>query len=275
MILRICSDLHLEFMSFDKLERLLNMYLPPDDRDKDSILLLAGDCMVFEHYKTTGLPLFRLLSKRFKQVIKVLGNHTWYGGTWWNNYKSFWSERLLPKNVTILDRDYIIIGDVAFIGATLWTSMNNRDPITMFHCERAMNDYNLIKYQAIPDGPYGSATVRISAESTVTRHEEDVAFIKSALNALRNTVSKHIVITHHMPSFQSVDPIYAGDMLNHAFASDLDELILTYQPQLFVHGHTHSSCDYMIDNTRVICNPLGYHSNQLNKNYNKALFLEI
>jgi predicted phosphodiesterase len=29
-------------------------------------------------------------------------------------------------------------------------------------------------------------------------------------------------------------------------------------PKLIVHGHTHDPCDYMIGETRVICNPRGY-----------------
>ena len=32
-----------------------------------------------------------------------------------------------------------------------------------------------------------------------------------------------------------------------------------YQPQLWVHGHVHNSCDYKVgDATRIVCNPHGY-----------------
>lgn len=278
MLLRIVSDLHSEWFTYNKFEKLLKSYLPIDDRDSDSTLIMAGDIGSFEKYSTTFKPLLEIVSKRFKHVIMVYGNHEFYSGTWWDKYKTFWSDKSLPSNVTVLDKDYLIIGDIAFIGATLWTSMNNRDPVTMFMCERGMNDYNLIKYPVVPDGPYSMANVRISAESTVARHESDIAFIKSALHALRNTVPKKIVITHHLPSFKSVNPIYYGDTLNYAFASDLDEIISLYQPDLWVHGHTHSSCSYDIEGTHVICNALGYHGTNETSgktNYNKKLFIEV
>ena len=37
-------------------------------------------------------------------------------------------------------------------------------------------------------------------------------------------------------------------------------LIEERQPALWVHGHTHDSCDYRVGNTRVICNPRGYEN---------------
>ncbi len=40
------------------------------------------------------------------------------------------------------------------------------------------------------------------------------------------------------------------------------------------HGHIHSSSDYKIGNTRVVCNPKGY-SVELNKNFKPNLVLEV
>jgi Icc-related predicted phosphoesterase len=51
---------------------------------------------------------------------------------------------------------------------------------------------------------------------------------------------------------------FEGDPLSPAFSSDLSELILKYQPALWVHGHTHGSIDCTIGETRVLCNPKGY-----------------
>jgi hypothetical protein len=30
------------------------------------------------------------------------------------------------------------------------------------------------------------------------------------------------------------------------------------QPKLWIHGHTHDRCDYVLAETRVVANPLGY-----------------
>ena len=31
-----------------------------------------------------------------------------------------------------------------------------------------------------------------------------------------------------------------------------------YQPKLWIHGHSHDRCDYLLRKTRVVANPLGY-----------------
>jgi len=31
-----------------------------------------------------------------------------------------------------------------------------------------------------------------------------------------------------------------------------------HQPKLWIHGHGHDRCDYVLGKTRVVANPLGY-----------------
>jgi hypothetical protein len=45
--------------------------------------------------------------------------------------------------------------------------------------------------------------------------------------------------------------------LTAAFASDLDWM-LDGRAALWVHGHTHLSCDYEVGGTRVVANQRGY-----------------
>ena len=59
-------------------------------------------------------------------------------------------------------------------------------------------------------------------------------------------------------SGESIDPTLRSDLLNGAFASNLNELVLSSGALLWVHGHTHYWVDYSIGNTRVMCNPRGY-----------------
>jgi len=35
---------------------------------------------------------------------------------------------------------------------------------------------------------------------------------------------------------------------------------------LWIHGHTHDSFDYVVNGTRVVCNPRGYAPNGVNEN---------
>jgi predicted phosphodiesterase len=55
-------------------------------------------------------------------------------------------------------------------------------------------------------------------------------------------------------------PWYANDQLmNGAYHSSLEELI-EQRPciKLWTHGHTHEPFDYMVHDTRIVCNPRGY-----------------
>jgi len=63
--------------------------------------------------------------------------------------------------------------------------------------------------------------------------------------------------------------------LNGAYASELFEDIMDTQPDLWCHGHIHSSSDYMIGNTRVVCNSRGYFKIEMNKDFNPTLTIEV
>ncbi|MCZ8101045.1 MAG: metallophosphoesterase, partial [Burkholderiales bacterium] len=67
---------------------------------------------------------------------------------------------------------------------------------------------------------------------------------------------RRVVVTHHLPSWHSVSPAYVAAPSNPAFASDLDALVP--RADLWIHGHTHSSHDYLLGGCRVVCNPRGY-----------------
>ncbi len=45
---------------------------------------------------------------------------------------------------------------------------------------------------------------------------------------------------------------------DHFFRCDMVDLIRANKPRLWLHGHTHTPCDYDFHATRVICNPRGY-----------------
>ncbi|MDX8482282.1 hypothetical protein RFN28_28060 [Mesorhizobium sp. VK24D] len=67
------------------------------------------------------------------------------------------------------------------------------------------------------------------------------------------------MFVHASPAARAIDSSrFNGDLLNAAYASDLSALIEAGRPALWLHGHTHDSCDYQVGNTRVVCNPRGY-----------------
>ena len=49
--------------------------------------------------------------------------------------------------------------------------------------------------------------------------------------------------------------------MNGGYHSDLSEFILDHpQIKLWTHGHTHHPFDYVIGETRIVCNPRGYEN---------------
>ena len=73
-----------------------------------------------------------------------------------------------------------------------------------------------------------------------------------------NIQENDVVVTHHLPSTLSIGDQFKTSELNRFFVCDMSNIILDKKPVLWLHGHTHESCDYVVGDTRVICNPYGY-----------------
>ena len=71
--------------------------------------------------------------------------------------------------------------------------------------------------------------------------------------------------------------MYQNDSLtNFAYYSDLSEFILDHpQIKLWTHGHMHNPFDYMIGDTRIVCNPRGYEGYEPDSGWNPNIVLEI
>jgi len=44
----------------------------------------------------------------------------------------------------ILEKEFVTIDDVTFIGGTLWTDFNNADSLTLYHIKTMMNDFRIV-----------------------------------------------------------------------------------------------------------------------------------
>jgi Icc-related predicted phosphoesterase len=85
---------------------------------------------------------------------------------------------------------------------------------------------------------------------------------------------KNIVVTHHAPSPKSVLKEYKDDIVSSAYASNLESMILQYQPQFWIHGHIHVPIVYEVGMTKIVCNPYGYMNEPFN-GFNKDLIIQI
>lgn len=61
--------------------------------------------------------------------------------------------------------------------------------------------------------------------------------------------------------------------MDAAYASNLEALIEARGPALWVHGHIHTSSDFRIGATRIVCNPRGYPG--IESGFNASLTVDL
>ncbi len=232
MRVHILCDLHLEFAPFK-----------PNNADAD-VIVLAGDV----HTGRNGIKwMFKAFPDR--PVIYILGNHEFYGQKI-PKLTSEIKELAEGTNVHVLENDRVDIGNVVFLGATLWTDF------------RLNGDVVLAEVAAV-SSVTDFRRIRITPSYRRFRPTDARRFCAQSLAWLDQQTKeaagkKIVVVTHHAPSPQSIPPKFRSDPLNPAFASNLEPFIATCGAALWIHGHIHQSADYMIGSTRVTANPRGY-----------------
>ncbi|HWA78755.1 MAG TPA: metallophosphoesterase [Acetobacteraceae bacterium] len=232
----VASDLHLEFASF---EPLLDQ--------RPDLVVLAGDIALGAegmHWARTHFPGI--------PTLVTIGNHEAYGDL----LKLTIAEcrAAVGPDLYFLENDAVVLSlkgrSVRVLGTCLWSDFNllgaDRQLESMHLAERVMADYKLIDHRGR----------RLRAADTLSFHQAAVAWLEQTLSTPH--AGPTVVVTHHAPSIRSVPPMFKASLLSPAFNSDLEPLIFSHQPELWIHGHTHWSVDYALGRTRVYSNQRGY-----------------
>jgi predicted phosphodiesterase len=259
MKLWILSDLHCEIAPF-----LLGNNAPQFD-----ILIAAGDICT---------PLFRAIEivaelANGRPAIFVAGNHEFYGFPTpftMRDAIAKGKQRAKELGVYYLENESVGIDGALFIGATLWTDyrLYQNEAEGMNDAKRAMNDHRHIF-------PFDLGAP-LSPQQCQKWHDESVKYLDTEMS--KSFAGKRVIVTHHLPHRDCISPRFLGNFLNPAFCSDLDWLIRKQQPDIWVHGHTHSPVDVMVAQTRIVANPRGYFSKNYgteNKGFDEILVIGI
>lgn len=206
-------------------------HMPDPDTD---LLLLAGDTGTNTSQTRWFEDLDRLRPNTWR--LDIPGNHWGYDKTPWEECEQ-----------TLVSDAY----GLKIVGATLWTDFNlYGDPQrAKEHAHLGMNDY---RTYIRPDRQW------LEPHHTEEWNRQHIEFLRQFGKAA------DIIMTHHAPSSKSIAPEFIHDyQLNPCFVSNLDDLVKELKPRLWIHGHTHTSCEYIISDgllatTTVICNPRGY-----------------
>ena len=242
MKLNFVNDIHLEFGAL------------PENPSGNDVLVLAGDVTI-----KNRVDWINEIASNFKHVVYVLGNHEFYHQNLDNTYRK--TKEQLADNVYLLQNESVTLDGIAFHGTTLWSDFDRGNPLSYLQCENAVNDFRTIRAD---NGKRRFTTQRAHREHNV------------ATVFLRENVKKgDVVVTHHGPTYKSLDDKHRGDSINGAYVSDLADLIMDLDPVLWFHGHLHNSSDYMVANTRVLCNPRGYVGHETNPDFDVHKFVKI
>lgn len=205
-------------------------------------------------------------------VVMVAGNHEFHG-TVLADELARGQDEAARLGVDLLERRTVDVAGLRFSGCTLWTDYEldgpDRRSRAMERARRGMPDHRAIVAAHDASG----APLPFLPEHALWCHLDSFLFLHGALLSTHTHAAKQVVVTHHAPHRNSVDPAYAGDPLNPAFASDLGHMIAAAQPALWVHGHVHASADYRMRATRVVCNPKGYPGEDTG--FDPALVVEV
>lgn len=244
----ILSDLHFEWN---------NSFLIPKFNDV-KFLILAGDIGSFKSH----LPFIEDAATKYT-VIYILGNHEFYGHSL-KEVRDFWNSVNI-ENFYFLDNKSIVIDGIKFIGSTLWVNFDNENPNCIINAPSEIKDFSKIMNNANDD--------YITAYDIIEEFKISHDFIKEELYKEDNL--KKVLITHYAFSSQSVAENYKVNpkdiKKNPYFYSNLEYLIGNSGASMAIHGHMHHSSDYMLGDTRVICNPLGYPEHH-NINFDLHIF---
>lgn len=229
MKIQLVSDLHLEFLIPVQVEELANRI---SYNTKADILVLAGDICALN--KTWIPNLYKFLNAiydKYSYILYIRGNHEYYG----TSYEEV--EEVLQKlkyylNVYILENNSLTIENITFYGTTLWFEETIETNLLKYN----LNDYRHIK-DFTPD----------------KWSREAIKFI----NSVKDTESKKVLITHHVPHSRFISPKYVGNEMNCFYLNEIGKFLDKFD--LAVFGHSHDSVDQQFsDRCRAVSNPRGY-----------------
>lgn len=260
MKIRLLSDLHLEGNRF---------YY---DYKGEDVVVLAGDI----HTQGRHDWLLDQIDSKVR-VLFVPGNHEYYGAIFEIANGAFRKLEEKYPNFKFLHNESIIIDDVEFFGGTMFTDLNLYGDVdrSAMMARRGIADFTWIsRMNEIPEDFDMSYYHPMERRWTTDDHIEE---FNRFCNNLEDWIKqprelKRVVISHFVPHPEASDQRFSGSPLNPYFIAHMGDYF--EDVDLWLFGHTHSSCDMTLRGCRLVCNPHGYGSEN-SSGFRNDLILEI
>jgi predicted phosphodiesterase len=231
MNIQVLSDTHFEF-HHDSGKTFFKT-LDPTGVD---VLVIAGDVATKARI---GIGL-RQFCAMYPHVVYTPGNHESYHRAWgWIDLEL---QRLSEEcpNLHVLQNSSVEIDGQRFLGCTLWYP----------YCSAA---------EEFRDKFSDFLYILDTDPNLFDMNQKSIKYLWN------NARKGDVVVTHHMPTPRATPAQFKDSPINPFFVCEMEGLIKTWKPALWVFGHTHSSYDEVIAGTRLVCNPLGYVGEKISK----------
>lgn len=193
-------------------------------------------------------------------VVVVAGNHEFFGWVYQEALEKMREAAAKHPKIHFLENDAVEIQGVVFLGCTLWTDgllwekagmpaprsgrfKVSRDEISLY-LQEDLPDYARIEWREVGR--------KFMPRHTYRMHHQSVAWLREQFELHRG--KRIVVVTHHAPSYRSISPDFATDVLSAGFASHLEALVHSSGAALWIHGHIHQRFEYQIGQTRIMSN---------------------
>jgi DNA repair exonuclease SbcCD nuclease subunit len=240
----VLADLHLDMY----LNRELDPFSQIPDAAFDGIThcIVAGD--LSNKAQKQWNRCIPWLVERFPdaQLYVMPGNHDYY------DFRIDGEDRLVEiaekHGASFVQKSELISGKHRILCATLWTDFEVYGDRTenMRTASRVMSDYHYIKVAR-------NNFRRLTPAQTAAIHAEHRNWLLERLAEPFD--GETTVISHHAPHRRalSAEPSYGP-----CYASDLEEIIMTFKPRRWLFGHTHHRISFSVGDTELRNISVGY-----------------
>lgn len=217
---------------------------------------LVGDIGI--PYTERYAQVLKMYSEVYKVVFVVPGNVEYHHQMVGEVKKNILNVVNRFDNVILLDNSHVDLpGGIRIIGTTLWSHIppgNIRDIV------RTYPDFKIVRVGIYPHGsPVRNGKVcgrpihkrMFTVEDINSLHRACVGYLQREILSAEKLGLRVVVLSHHAPSFRSINPAYKRSRLNCAYATDMSG-VLRANVIAWGHGHTHYRADYWLQRTRVV-----------------------
>lgn len=288
--IKVLSDLHLEWCRIEP--------MASDPRDSETVLFLAGDITdisalssymsgdatnpYYDAVFSATTSFLEAIRGRFAAVVAIAGNHEYYSSILSEESREFLRGFYKLHDVIFLECENLtLIRDegvpMEIFGATMWTDFQQNSFFVKSKADR-MTDFSIIytKEPVVDDSGNVIDDFPITPDLIYEINQKTRQYMDTWLESLARKYDKDedyisVVVTHHLPSIECVHAKYktgADRDMNYLYANTgMYSMLSTWKLDYWLFGHTHESVDIEILDTRMICNPRGYHSESYGEIY--------